>query len=237
MRLNDCVIDVEAAIEQVMRTRRSTRAFKPDPVTEDQMRRLLELAATAPSNSNTQPWRVYVVSGDAKARLCSDLVSGFACGDMAPPAHFPQPLPAQLSKRQDEFAARYYRTLGIERADVAARQRQTQKNYVFFGAPVGLTFTIDQRLKPHSWLDLGLFMQNLMIAAQAHGIATCPQVSFAPFHAILARHLPMGEHEITVCGMSLGYADEEAQVNVMEMPRESVDAFAWMTGFEVGAER
>lgn len=222
------------AIERLLRARRTVRAFKPDPVPRQVVQRLLELAATAPSNSNTQPWRVYALAGGALAVLSAELVGAFERDEMPPYSHFPQPLPQPYCGRQEDFGARYYGALGIDRANLAARQRQAQKNYLFFGAPVGLIFTVDQRLKSHSWLDLGLFMQNLMIGAQAHGLATCPQVSFARVHPILARHLPMGEHETTVCGMSLGHAAEQEPVNHMGMPREPVEAFARLIGFEGG---
>ncbi|WP_208509843.1 nitroreductase [Variovorax paradoxus] len=122
--------------------------------------------------------------------------------------------------------------LGIDRADAAARARQTRRNYGFFGAPVGLIFGIDARLARHSWLDLGLFVQNVMIAAKARGIDTCPQVSFAPFHALIAERLGMPPEEVTACGMSMGWGDPSAEVNRMAMPRRAVEDFARFEGFD-----
>lgn len=108
---------------------------------------------------------------------------------------------------------------------------RTERNFSFFGAPVGLVFTIDRRLKPHSWIDLGLFAQNVMIAAKARGIDTCPQVAFAPFHDVIATHLNLPPAEVTAFGMSMGYGDPDAEVNQAGMPRERVHDFARLVGF------
>ena len=169
-------------VDQVLRSRRSTRAYKPDPVSAETILDILDCAATAPSNSNTQPWRVHVLAGAPMRELGDALVASFRENLLPPSFHFPDPLPAEFGERQADFAARYYGCLGIDRQDAAARSSQTEKNFHFFGAPVGLIFSIDARLAAHSWLDLGLFVQNVMIAAGARGLATCPQVSFARFH-------------------------------------------------------
>jgi nitroreductase len=224
--------DLAACIDTLLRSRRSVRAYRPDPVSREQVLAILEAACSAPSNSNTQPWHVHVLAGAPKRELGEALAAAFREGRFAPPAHFPDPLPAAIGARQADFAARYYTSLGIDRGDAAARTRQTQRNYGFFGAPVGLIFSIDARLQRHSWLDLGLFVQNVMIAAKARGLDTCPQVSFAPFHEVIAARLGMGPEELTVCGMSMGYGDAQAPVNCMDMPRRGVDAFARLVGFD-----
>jgi nitroreductase len=133
--------------------------------------------------------------------------------------------------RLTDFGARYYASLGIDRNDASARMRQSERNFSFFGAPVGLIFSIDRRLKPHSWIDLGLFAQTVMIAAKARGVDTCPQVSFAPFHDLIASHLHLPPEEITAFGMSMGYGDHEAEVNQTSMPRARVPDFARLFGF------
>jgi nitroreductase len=218
--------DVAKCVDEVLRSRRTTRAFKADPLSKEQVAEILEVAATAPSNSNTQPWRVHVVAGSALQLLSEVLVAAFRSDQVPPYAHFPDPLPSEFAARQNDFGARYYAALGIDRADTAARLRQTEKNFSFFGAPVGLIFTIDRRLTRHSWLDLGLFVQNVMIAAKARGIDTCPQVSFARFHAVIAEHLGLGPEEVTACGMSMGYGNPEAAVNQVKPPRVSCVDFA-----------
>lgn len=224
--------DLSALVDAVLRSRRTIRAFKPDPLSRDEVLEILEVSASAPSNSNTQPWRVHVLTGEPKRTLSERLVEAFSRGDAPPPSHFPEPLPPAFSARQDDFAARYYASLGIARDDRQARTNQSLRNFLFFGAPVGLIFTIDKHLRAHSWLDLGLFIQTVMIAARARGLDTCPQVSFARFHAEIAQHLKLDAHELTVCGMSMGYADPQAPVNHINVPREKAPSFSRFVGFD-----
>lgn len=224
--------EVGRCVDQVLRSRRSVRAYKPDPVARELVREVLQVAASAPSNSNTQPWRVHVLAGRPMQELGEALAAAFRDGSFPPAAHFPAPLPDEFGSRQSDFAERYYASLGIAREDAAARSRQTQRNFSFFGAPVGLIFSIDARLTRHSWLDLGLYVQNVMIAARARGLDTCPQVSFARFHALIASHLRMPAEDVTACGMSMGYADAAAAVNQVQMPRQRLEEFARFVGFD-----
>jgi nitroreductase len=228
--------DIGRCVDEVLQSRRSVRAYRPDPVPRAQVLEILQAAASAPSNSNTQPWRVYVVTGAPMKRLGDALVAAFEEGSFPPSTHFPDPLPAVFCDRQADFAMRYYGSLGIDRGDAAARTRQTLRNFSFFGAPVGLIFTIDARLGRHSWLDLGLYVQNVMIAARARGLDTCPQVSFARFHSLIASHLDIGPEEVTACGMSMGFGDANASVNQVKMPRQHVSEFVRLAGFEAPAE-
>lgn len=212
-------------LDGVLHARRSVRAYKPDPVPRETLLDILRVASTAPSNSNTQPWRVHVLTGERKEALAQALVAVFQEGSLPPSPHFPDPLPPHFAERQAEFARHYYASLGIARDDAAARALQTQRNFSFFGAPVGLIFTIDHRLARHSWLDLGLFVQSVMLAAKARGLDTCPQVSFARFHPVIVPVLAMSPEELTVCGMSLGYGAHELAVNRMTMPRQPLNEF------------
>ncbi len=224
--------DRARVVDAVLRSRRTLRAYKPDPVPRALLEDILDVASSAPSNSNTQPWQVHALAGAPKEALGAALVAAFRENTLPPSPHFPDPLPEAHAQRQRDFGARYYQTLGIDVADMPGRMRQTEKNFRFFGAPVGLIFTIDRRLAPHSWLDLGLLVQNVMIAATARGLGTCPQVSFARFHPVVAQHLALTEHEQTVCGMSLGYPEREEPVNRMAMPRRGVHEFANFDGFK-----
>ncbi|MDM0032489.1 nitroreductase [Variovorax sp. J22P271] len=218
-------------VSDVMRSRRTVRAFRDQPVARELIEEVLRDAAAAPSGANMQPWRVYVVAGTVKDMLCAAVLAAARGGKGLPPAHLPEPLPEVFRSRMADFGARYYRSLGIERSDVQARAGQTERNYFFFGAPVGLIFSIDRRLKPHSWIDLGLFAQGLMLSAKARGLDTCPQVSFAPFHEAISSVLGMPSEEVTVFGMSLGYGDLNAAVNRTEMPRQPPESFARLLGF------
>jgi len=219
------------SVDQVLRSRRSVRAYTGEPLSREQVAEVLNAAACAPSNSNTQPWRVHVLTGAPMKELGDALVKAFQEDALPPSQHFPDPLPPALSQRQSDFAQRYYGALGIDRSDASARARQTQRNFSFFGAPVGLIFSVGASLSRHSWLDLGLFVQNVMIAAKARGIDTCPQVSFARFHPVIASVLHMPPDHVTACGMSMGFGDPAAGVNRMDMPRQRVEDFARMVGF------
>lgn len=222
---------IAQCVSSVVRSRRSVRAFMPTPVPRELVEAILDDAASAPSGANIQPWRVHVLGGAVKDELANALVAAFRAGAAPAPVHFPEPLPEVFRARLMDFGARYYASLGIDRNDAPARMRQTERNFSFFGAPVGLIFSIDRRLKPHSWIDLGLFAQNVMIAAKSRGIDTCPQVAFAQFHDQIASHLQMPPQEIVAFGMSMGYGDSQARVNQTSMPRERQHQFAQFFGF------
>ena len=219
-------------LETLIRSKKTVRAFRPDPVPRAQLVEILEVARMAPSNFNTQPWRVHVLAGDAKRALSEAISRAHSANTHPPFSPFPQPPPPNCAARLDEFARRYYAALGIDRADMAARARQTGRNFVFFDAPVGFIFTIDSVLTKHSWLDCGLFLQTLMLAAHARGLATCPQVSFVRYQSIIAEQLRLAPEEAVTCGMSLGYADEQAAVNHLGMPREPMETFTRWLGLD-----
>jgi nitroreductase len=222
-------------VDGIIGARTSTRAFSSRPLGRRAVLEILDVARRAPSNSNTQPWRVYVLSGKAKDALSSavgDAHRHKASQYAAPFPHFPEPLPPEYQARQEAFAARLYGALQIERSDASARHQQTGRNFMFFSAPVGMLFTIDERLERHSWLDYGMFIQNVMIAAKARGIDTCPQVSFAKYHAVIRECVEIPARETVVCGMSMGFAAPDAKVNDMRMEREPVSGFARFLGFD-----
>jgi nitroreductase len=224
-----------AVVETIIRSRKAIRGFQGKPVSKTILAELLEVARRAPSNSNLQPGKVYVLSGAAKEALSADICQAHATRPedyTSGYKHFPDSLAEPYESRRRNFGARYYGLLGIDPADMARRHAQTGRNFVFFGAPVGMIFTIDAHLERGSWVDFGIFIQTFMIAAKARGIDTCPQVSFAKYQAIIGRHLSLPPGEIVVCGMSVGYADLDCAVNALEMPRISLDAYASFRGFE-----
>ena len=224
--------DAATILDVVIRSRTSVRAFRPDPVPRHQLMEVLETARAAPSNFNSQPWRVYLLTGKAKHALGEAILQAHNANTLPPFSPFPKPMPLDCEARVGDFGRRYYSALGIDRADMAARARQTGRNFLFFDAPVGLIFTIHATLTKHSWLDCGLFLQNLMLAAHVRGLATCPQVSFVRFQSIIAEHLGLSPEEVVTCGISCGYADEKAAVNQLNMPREPVERFTRWLGFD-----
>lgn len=225
-------VNAAAMLDAVIRSRKSVRAFRPEPVPKHQLMEILETARAAPSNFNSQPWRVYLLTGRAKRALGDAILQAHVANTVPPFTPFPQPAPPECGARVHDFGRRLYSAQGIDRADMAARARQTGRNFVFFDAPVGLIFTIHSALTRHSWLDYGLFLQTLMLAAQVRGLATCPQVSFVRFQSIIAEQLGLGPEEVVTCGMSCGYSDEQAAVNRLNMSREPLDGFTRWLGFD-----
>ncbi|WP_213959237.1 MULTISPECIES: nitroreductase [unclassified Variovorax] len=221
-----------ATFGEVVRGRRTIRAFRPQPVPREVVAGILELAARSPSTFNTQPWRVHVFAGPARQALVDAILEAHAANTEAPFTPFPNPPPSDCSARQAEFARCYYASLSIRQDDMVARARQTTRNYRFFDAPVGLMFSIDTRLTHNSWLDFGLFLQTLMLAAHAHGLGTCPQVAFLRYERRIATHLRFEANQSLVCGMSLGYPDSDASVNQVCMPRGAASDFTTWLGFD-----
>lgn len=220
-----------ASIERAIASRRAVRAFLPDPVDPALVRRLIELAAQAPSGTNMQPWRLRVLGPKVRTRLETALVA--ALDDPSPreeeyryyPATFREPY---LSRRR-KVGWDLYGLLGVAKGDHAGMRRQTEANLRFFGAPVAMMLTIDRDLEIGSWLDLGAFVQTLLIAAQGHGLDSCPQAIFARFHQVVRRELTIPESEVVVCGIALGKADPEAPANRLVPEREPVEGFTnWL---------
>jgi nitroreductase len=204
------------------------RGFLPTPVPRATVERILEAAARAPSGTNMQPWRVRVLTGAAKDRL-SKAVYDTAMSEPGQhkseyayyPAQFPEPY---LSRRR-KVGWDLYGLLGIKRGENARMQAQHARNYLFFDAPVGMIFTIDRVLEIGSWLDYGMFLENVMIAARGFGLHTCPQAAFAPYHAVIRQELGIPESEVVVCGLSLGHEDTGAVENTLHTEREPLSNF------------
>ncbi|MGY2052835.1 nitroreductase [Methylobacterium sp. JK268] len=221
------------SVAEAIRSRRAVRAFRPDPVPAGVVGDLLDLAAQAPSGSNMQPWRVYAVAGPARDRLCEAVVAAYLAGEEGEPAYryYPEAFFEPYLGRRRAVGFGLYALAGIPKGDSARMRAQHARNFRFFDAPVGLIFTIDRRLEIGSWLDYGGFLQTLMIAARARGLDTCPQAAFAPYHAAIRQHLPVGPDESVVCGMALGYADPNAPENRLVPEREPAERFATLAGF------
>ncbi|HEY2607440.1 nitroreductase [Paraburkholderia sp. RL18-103-BIB-C] len=217
-------------VDAALITRRAIRAFLPTPVPRADIEAILEAASRAPSGTNTQPWKVYVVTGESLARLSRDLLAAF--DDPQRDAlyreeypYYPQQWVSPYIDRRRKVGWDLYGLLGIEKSDKGRMHAQHAQNYRFFGAPVGLFFTIDRVMERGSWLDYGMFLQAIMTAARGRGLDTCPQAAFTPFHRVVAPHLGLPEGEQLVCGMSLGFADQNALVNTLRTEREPVERF------------
>ncbi len=226
--------DAVAAVEAAITSRRSIRAFLPTPVPRELVERLLDVAARAPSGTNMQPWKAYVLTGEPKRRLSEALVAEHMAGALEEAEHpyYPPEFFEPYLSRRRKVGWDLYGLLGIKRGETERMRRQHARNFEFFGAPVGIIFTIDRRLAIGSWLDYGMFLQNLMVAARAHGLDTCPQAAFARRHRTIRKHLPIPDSETVVCGMSLGYADPDAPENTLITERAPAREFAIFLGEE-----
>ena len=218
---------VEAAIE----TRHSMRAFLPTPVPRETVEAILRVAARAPSGTNTQPWQVHVLSGAAKARLSARIQAVYDDPEELAThsedyAYYPREWVSPYIDRRRKVGWDLYGLLGIAKTDKARMHDQHARNYDFFDAPVGLMFTIDRVMQQGSWLDYGMFLQNVMIAARGRGLHTCPQAAFTQFHRLIADALQLAPTQAVVCGMALGFADPAAVENGLVTEREPVERFA-----------
>jgi nitroreductase len=219
------------SVEEAIRGRRSIRAFLPKPVPRELIERIMTIAGRAPSGSNVQPWRVWVLEGAVRDEICRDLVSRYDRNEVSEREYNYYPV-----KWREPYLARrracgwgLYGTLGIGREDKTRMHEQHARNYAFFDAPVGLIFSIDRDLEQGSWLDYGMFLQSIMVAARAFGLETCPQAAWLIFHETLQRRLGIPETQMIVCGMALGYADPDDKVNGFTPDRMPVgDYVTWV---------
>jgi nitroreductase len=221
----------QQAVDAAITSRRSIRAFLPDPVAREDIDAILDVAARAPSGTNTQPWKVTVVTGAAKARLAEAILAvhndpAAAKEHVEEYAYYPRDWIAPYIDRRRKVGWDLYALLGLTREDKAGMSAQHGRNYRFFDAPVGLIFTIDRVLQQGSWLDYGMFLQNIMVAARGRGLDTCPQAAFTQYHRIIAEQLGLPSEQMVVCGMALGYADPEKIENTLITAREPVAGFA-----------
>jgi nitroreductase len=222
-----------AAVEEAITSRRAIRAFLPDPIDRALVEHLLDVAARAPSGTNMQPWRAHVLTGEPLRRFCDAVCAAHDDPAFKPGTtwrYYPETFFEPYQSRRRKVGWDLYALLGIARGEHRKMHDQHGRNFRFFDAPVGMIFTIDRRLEIGSWLDYGMFLANLMTAARAHGLDTCPQAAFAPFHAVVAEQLGLAEEEVTVCGVALGRADLSAPENALVTEREPAARFATFHG-------
>ncbi|WP_142810882.1 nitroreductase [Tepidiphilus olei] len=221
-------------VEEAILSRKSVRKFLPTPVPRETVEEILRVAQRAPSGNNIQPWKVYVVAGEARERLCRDV---YEAAEKEPEQHqaeydyYPSNWFEPYATRRRVCGYGLYSALGIDRHDKAARERQMLRNYLFFDAPVGMFITLDRRLSTGSYMDTGMFIQNVMLAARAHGLHTCAQAAFAWYHDVIRRHLPIPPEEIVLCGIALGHEDPAAPENAFITERAALEEFTQFYGF------
>ena len=221
----------QAAVDAAITSRRSIRAFLDKPVARDDIARILDVAARAPSGTNTQPWKVHVLTGAARERLSNAILAAYADPDQADAHHeeypyYPREWVSPYIDRRRKVGWDLYSLLGLTRDNKAGMAAQHARNFAFFDAPVGMIFTIDRIMEQGSWLDYGMFLQNIMVAARARGLDTCPQAAFTQYHRIIATELGLPASEMVVCGMALGWADPDRIENTLETEREPSHVFA-----------
>lgn len=217
-------------VDAAITSRHSIRAFLPTPVERADIESILDVAARAPSGTNTQPWKVYVLTGATKQRLSDEIVRTYQDTELARQHteeynYYPREWASPFIERRRKVGWDLYGLLGLTRDNKAGMQEQHGRNYTFFDAPVGFIFTIDRIMEKGSWLDYGMFLQNIMVAARGRGLDTCPQAAFTQFHKIIVSHLQLPESEMVVCGMALGYANPDKVENTLITEREPVSGF------------
>jgi nitroreductase len=218
-------------VDHAIVTRQSVRAFLPTPVPRETIEEILAIAARAPSGTNTQPWKVTVLTGAARARLSAAITKVYDDAESRRQhteeyAYYPTQWIEPYLGRRRKIGWDLYGLLGIGKTDKERMHAQHGRNYLFFDAPVGMIFTIDRIMEQGSWLDYGMFLENIMVAARARGLDTCPQAAFMQFHRVIKDELALPDNEMVVCGMSLGYADMGRVENSLVTEREPVAGFA-----------
>jgi nitroreductase len=224
------------AVDEAITSRHSIRAYLDKPVSREVIEDILKVSARAPSGTNTQPWKVYVVVGDELKGLSSAVLTVARNPELNAQAkeaynYYPDQWVSPYVDRRRKVGWDLYGLLGIRKEDKAKMQMQAARNFEFFDAPVGLMFSIDRIMGQGSWLDYGMFLQNIMVAARGRGLDTCPQAAWNHYHVTIAKQLAFGADEVFVCGMSLGYADPTAIENSLVTEREPIESFVSFRGF------
>jgi nitroreductase len=220
----------QQAVDAAITSRRSIRAFLPTPVAHEDIAAILQVAARAPSGTNTQPWKVYVLQGERKQQLSDAILAVHndptqGAQHKEEYAYYPREWVSPYIDRRRKVGWDLYALLGLARDNKAGMAAQHGRNYAFFDAPVGLIFTIDRIMEQGSWLDYGMFLQNIMVAARARGLDTCPQAAFTQYHRIISEQLALPESETVVCGMALGVADMGKIENSLITERMALEEF------------
>ena len=209
-------------------SRRSIRAFLPDPVERSTLEAIFGRACRAPSGSNVQPWKVHVLTGEVKEAVSRAILAAF--NDPGADrlreeefAYHPRTWSAPVIERHSTLGIGLDTLLGVTREHREGMRAQMARNFSFFGAPVGIIFSTDRTMQPGAWLDCGMLMQNIMLMARAYGLDTCPQAAFSCYRCVIAEQLKSPENDTVIGGMSLGYADWSEPDNRLKSGREPLE--------------
>lgn len=218
---------------EAIQTRQSTRAFTKKSVPQDCIYKILDLARWSPSGVNAQPWKVVVVTGDIKQKIGQAIIQARESDTPENPdySYYSKDWFEPYKSRRKACGMALYASQGITLTDKELRKAAWYRNYHFFDAPVGLLFFVDERLSVGSWIDIGMFIQTLMLAARGLKLATCPQAALAEYPDIVRQFVKLDKQYKLICGMALGYPEASAAINQYRTEREPVDYFTDFIGF------
>ncbi|MEO1036756.1 MAG: nitroreductase [Pseudomonadota bacterium] len=216
------------SVDEAILHRRSIRAFTAQPVTNEEIRSILDVARYAPSGGNLQPWHVDVINGAAMQRFRELMLGKVEKAPMGEPAEYnvyPPDLKQPYRARRSRVGAMMYELIGVARDDRPGKLRHYARNYRFFDAPAAMFFSIDRTMEVGQWSDLGMFIQSVMLLAESRGFATCAQESWAAWHETVQSFCEIPPERMLFCGLAIGYADDDAPVNALRTERADVDDF------------
>jgi nitroreductase len=220
-------------VSEAVNSRRSMRAFTPDPVAREDIEWIIANANRSASNGNLQPWKLYVTTGNARKRLSAAILKAMDEKDAGPGAEYhvyPQAFPELYDKRRKLVGKQLYTLLNVPRGDAAGMLKQFRKNYEFFDAPVGMILCVERCMEKGQWIDCGIFLDQLMLLAREKGLHTCPQAAFSRFQHVVRRELKIHDDQVVICGLALGYADPDAVPNNLITERAPIADFTtWFT--------
>ncbi len=232
--MSEFTVEPTASVSDAIATRRSVRAFLPDPVPEEVVREILSTASRSASGGNLQPWKVHVLAGEARDRFVATVAERMKetpFGEGPEYDIYPHDLQEPYRGRRGQVAKEMYATVGIARDDSEARTKQMARNFEFFGAPVGMFISIASFMGPPQYSDLGIFVQSIMLLARERGLHTCPQEAWSMWGKTIREFTGIPADDVVFCGVSLGYADPDAPINQLYTERAGVDEFASFDGF------
>lgn len=220
-------------VSEAINSRRSMRAFKPDPVSKADLEWIITNANRSASNGNLQPWKLYVTMGEARKRLSAAIHKAMDSGDNGPGSEYdvyPKHFAPVYDQRRKLVGKQLYTLLGVPKGDAAGMLKQFKKNYDFFDAPVGLILCIDRGMGNGQWIDCGIFLDQLMLLAREKGLHTCPQAAFSRYQHVVRRELGIPDDQVVICGLALGHADPDAIPNNLITERAPIGDFTtWFT--------